>query len=315
MFLTKKLGVGLHRPGSDGTPQEREPLISSVNLPVPDSSDSSSRESSNCRKKHRRGSSVPTSTSSDSYFDLAYSRPVNRERYAADNYNADSNRTSSAEPGRTVGFRAFVDNEEKRGETHYPDNTAPTRSLINQLENFNPTRAPTPLILTRHRRFASVPYNRGITSFDGVGLGCQRSLTLEDIPTPEAWSTMAIYGGETSSDDGTVDNNQRADPDNFGGSAGSESSIVVGEPGWKISCENKRARRERLIAFFKIPDTRLPPPEIRKVVDFFQWEVNQDILSYTDFEMTEFADIELVLEKLRTGQWKCLDVMVAYIKR
>jgi len=311
--------MGLQRPGSAGTPpQQREPLISSANPPVLDSLDSSSRESSNCLEKHRRRNSVPTSTSSDSSLDLAYSGPVSRERSAAGNHNTDGNRASLAEPGRTRRFRAFVEDDEKEDETYDRDSTVVTKPLINQLENFNCTRTPTPLILTRHRRFASASNNTSISSFDCVRAACRRSLTSENVPNLEAWSTMTIYESETSSEDGTVDNNQSTDPNNSnnsGGAADSESSGVLNEPVWKIDCENKRTERERLISFFKISETRLPPPEIRKVVNFLEWEVNQDILSYRDFEVTELADIELVLRKLSTGEWKCLHVMIAYIKR
>ncbi|PWW73689.1 amidase signature enzyme [Tuber magnatum] len=127
---------------------------------------------------------------------------------------------------------------------------------------------------------------------------------------------MPVGGGDRSpSRDGSIDIGQTIDSDNLPCPSSSESRTVAKEPVWKTSCEKKRAERDRLIAFFKIPETRLPPPEIRKVDNFFEWEINQDLLPYRDFEITELADVEQVLEKLRTGQWRCIDVAIAYIKR
>ncbi|RPA96102.1 amidase signature enzyme [Choiromyces venosus 120613-1] len=127
---------------------------------------------------------------------------------------------------------------------------------------------------------------------------------------------MAVHGSEwTLSEDQAIKNNQQTVSDRLQDSANPESNNVVEKQVWKISCEEKRAQRERLTTFFKIPETRLPPPEIRKIVNFLEWEVNHDLLSDKCFKITECEDIEQLLQKLRSGEWRCIEVMVAYIKR
>lgn len=86
-------------------------------------------------------------------------------------------------------------------------------------------------------------------------------------------------------------------------------------PDWRDLIASKLAEQRKELEPFFIPFERLPPIDQKKVLDFFDRSENRDLLTELEREITEEPDVAVVLEKTRSGKWKCEELTRAYIKR
>lgn len=90
---------------------------------------------------------------------------------------------------------------------------------------------------------------------------------------------------------------------------------VQQRPDWRDLIASKLAEQRKELEPFLIPAERLPPIDQKNVLDFFNEDRNHDLLTELEREITEESETTVVLSKLQTGEWKCIDVARGYIKR
>lgn len=78
---------------------------------------------------------------------------------------------------------------------------------------------------------------------------------------------------------------------------------------WRALVASKLAAQRKELEPFLIPVSRLPPVDQKNVLAFF------DESDLRGREITNVSDVAVVLEKTRSGEWSCVELVTCYIRR
>lgn len=83
-------------------------------------------------------------------------------------------------------------------------------------------------------------------------------------------------------------------------------------PDWRDLVALKLAAQKRELKPFLIPASRLPPVDQKNVLGFFDEDGNVNL---REREIAAVSDVDVVLEKTRSGEWTCVELVTCYIRR
>lgn len=83
-------------------------------------------------------------------------------------------------------------------------------------------------------------------------------------------------------------------------------------PDWRDLVASKLAAQWKELEPFLIPVSQLPPVGQKNVLGFFDEDGHWDLRGR---EITDVSDVDVVLEKTRSGEWSCVELVTCYIRR
>lgn len=78
---------------------------------------------------------------------------------------------------------------------------------------------------------------------------------------------------------------------------------------WRALVVSKLAGQRKELEPFLIPVSQLPPVDQKNVLGFF------DEGYLHGREITDISDVDEVLEKTKSGEWSCVELVTCYIRR
>lgn len=85
-------------------------------------------------------------------------------------------------------------------------------------------------------------------------------------------------------------------------------------PHWRDLVALKLAAQRKELEPFLIPAPRLPPVGQKNVLGFFDEDGNINV-NLREREIAAVSDVDVVLEKTRSGEWTCVELVTCYIRR